>query len=329
MLIIVNLVFIISNRLLKNKFYCIIVFVKLFGISAERSYWLATIGIVLAIYLWFFLMAVSKFIDIKNEKIAKQNEEELQTLKEQINSQQRFKTDTTSTEEITPTLPDGLFQIYSAHFTIYSTNEPSLKDLTQQVEKIYGTVISDTNLYNFNPPERFLIYIYPDAQSYKENTKQPEWSGGFAANRKIYTFEGKQLLYILPHEITHLIFNDFMGGKAIKVSKWLNEGLAMYEETKNSDIKIKKPLFDKTKRLTLSEFLAYDFETAPAEKVNIWYSQAESLLGFLLTKYSKEKFYNFLTKLRETENTDEALFWGYQSELKNMSDLEAAWLNEK
>jgi len=300
---------------------------KLFGISAERSYWLATIGIVLAIYLWFFLMAVSKFIDIKNEKIARRNDEELQTLKEQIDSRQRLKTDVVSTEEITPALPGGLSQIYSTHFTIYSTNESSLKDLAQQVEKIYGTVISDTNLYNFNPPERFLIYIYPDAKSYKENTKRPEWSGGFATNGKIYTFEGKHLSYILPHEITHLIFNDFMGEKAIRVSKWLNEGLAMYEETKNSGIK--KPLFDKTKRLPLYEFLTFDFETAKAEKVNIWYSQAESLTGFLLTKYPKEKFYNFLTKLRETENTDEALFWGYQSEFKNMSDLETSWLNEK
>jgi len=233
-------------------------------------------------------MAVSKFIDIKNEKIAKQNEEELQTLKEQINSQQRFKTDTVPPCGITPALPDGLSQIYSTHFTVYSTNESSLKTLAQQVEKIYGTVISDTNLYNFNPPERFLIYIYPDAPSYKENTKRPEWSGGFATDRKIYIFEGKHLQYILPHEITHLIFNDFMGEKTVMVSKWINEGLAMYEETKNSDIK--KLLFDKTKRLPLDEFLSFDFETASAEKVNIWYSQAESLLGFLLTKYPKEKF---------------------------------------
>ncbi|MFH0948504.1 MAG: hypothetical protein V1833_05865 [Elusimicrobiota bacterium] len=210
---------------------------KLFGISTERSYWLATIGIVLIVYLWFFLMTISKFIDIKNEKIAKQNEVDLQTLKEQISSQQRFKADTPSTLEITPTLPDGLSLIYSAHFIIYSMNEPLLKDLAQKVEKIYGTVISNTNFYNFNPPERFLIYIYPDAQSYKENTKRPEWSGGFATNRKIYTFEEKHLSYILPHEITHLIFNDFMGNQAVKISKWLNEGLAMYEETKNLDIK--------------------------------------------------------------------------------------------
>jgi len=47
-------------------------------------------------------MAISKFIDIKNEKIAKQNEKELQTLKKQINLQQRFKTDTVPTIEITP-----------------------------------------------------------------------------------------------------------------------------------------------------------------------------------------------------------------------------------
>jgi len=90
------------SHLLNIGFKGIITSVKLFGISAERSYWLATIGIVLAIYLWFFLMAISKFIDIKNEKIAKQNEKELQTLKKQINLQQRFKTDTVPTIEITP-----------------------------------------------------------------------------------------------------------------------------------------------------------------------------------------------------------------------------------
>lgn len=298
----------------------------LFGLEVERSYWLATIGIVLSIYLWFFLMVIVKFIDIKNEKIVMRNEKELQALKEQIASQKRFKTDTVSIPDFTPALPDGLSQIYTAHFTVYSMNEPLLKDLAQQVEKIYETVITDTNLYNFNPPERFSIYIYSDAQSYKENTKRPEWSGGFAINRKVYTFEGKHLSYILPHEITHLIFNDFMGEKAVKISKWINEGLAMYEENKNSNIK--KPLFDKTNRLTLDEFLSLDFETAPTAKINIWYQQAESITGFLLIKYPKEKFYNFLMKLRETENIDEALFWGYQSEFKNMSDLEKTWIKK-
>ncbi|MFH0948503.1 MAG: hypothetical protein V1833_05860 [Elusimicrobiota bacterium] len=75
--------------------------------------------------------------------------------------------------------------------------------------------------------------------------------------------------------------------------------------------------------------MALDFDAAPMKKINIWYPQAESLAGFLLTKYPKEKFYNFLIKLRETENIDEALFWGYQSEFKNITDLETAWATIK
>ena len=199
---------------------------KLFGISAERSSWLAIIGVGLATYLWFFLMAVSKFIDIKNEKIVKQNEDELQMLQEQITSRQRFAESASSTLGITTTeVPDteGLSKIYATHFTIYSTNESSIKDLAQKVEKIYETVIFDTNLYNFNLPERFSIYIYGDAKIYTENTKRPKWSGGFVTNRKIYTFEGEHLSHILPHEISHLIFNDFMNNKAVGISKWINE----------------------------------------------------------------------------------------------------------
>lgn len=299
---------------------------KLLGIETARSSWLLVIGVGLGVYLWFFLMVFSKFIDIKNEKIAKRNAVELQSLKKQIAAMQRFKSDTVVTEENIPSIPYGFSQIYTPHFTIYSFNAPLLRELTRRMEKIYDTIIADTNLYNFNPFETFTIYIYKDAQMYKDNTKRAEWSGGFVYNRVIYTFAGKHLDYVLPHETTHLIFNDFMDGKAGKISLWVNEGLAMYAENKLSILK--KSQFDKLKRMNMNDFLALDLFSAEVEKVAIWYSQAESLIRFMLEKRAKIKFYNFLTRLRETENIDEALFWGYQSEFKNMSDLENAWLKE-
>ncbi|MEW6557977.1 MAG: hypothetical protein AB1349_11615 [Elusimicrobiota bacterium] len=302
----------------------------LFGLEVERSYWLATIGVVLGIYLWFFLTVAVKFVDTRNAKIVTQNFEELQTLKEQISLLQRLKFDNVVyTEAVLPILPESLNRIDTIHFTVYTTlsvDEYSVKETAQFVEKIYNTIIADTELYNFNPYEKFTIYIYKDAQQYKELTKRPVWSGGFVLNRKIYTFEGQHLKYILSHEITHLIFNDFMNGKAEKISQWLNEGLAMYEETKTTGIK--KPQFDRTKRIPIDEFLIFDLSNAEAEKVNLWYQQAESLVTFLIEKRAKLKFYNFLVKLKETENVNEALFWGYQSEFKSIGDLENVWLKE-
>ncbi|MDD5688105.1 MAG: peptidase MA family metallohydrolase [Elusimicrobia bacterium] len=300
---------------------------KLFGFEIERSYWLLTIGVVVGIYLWFFLMTVSRFIDLKNAKIERKYEEEVESIKEQIIIVQRLKSDNAPYADVSLTIPDGLNQIYTTHFIIYSSNEPLLKELSQQVETIFSTIIADTNLYNFKPPERFPIYIYKDAQMYKEFTKRPEWSGGFVMDRKIYTFEGNHLKYILSHEIAHLIFNDFMDNKAVNISKWINEGVAMYEENKVSNIE--KPQFDKSKRISMQEFLAFDILSAETSKVSLWYLQADSLVTFLLEKRAKLKFYNFLTKLKETENFDEALFWGYQSEFKNIADLESAWLDDK
>lgn len=297
------------------------------GIETSRVHWLLIIGAALVIYLWFFLMAASKFIDVRNEKIAKKNTEEITSLREQVSSLQRFRADESAAPaEFSPNIPGGFSKTYSIHFTIYSFNDLLLQELPAKLEKIYNTIISDTNLYNFNPPERFEIYIYKDLKMYKENTKRAEWSGGFVADRKIYTFEGKHLDYILPHETTHLIFNDFMDGKAVKLSAWINEGLAMYEENKTGNIK--KPFFDKSARLALPEFLIFDLSAAPIEKINIWYLHAESLVRFMLEKRAKIKFYNFLTKLREAENIDSALFWGYQSEFQTIQDLEKTWLSE-
>lgn len=300
---------------------------KTAGIETSRVHWLLIIGSAVVIYLWFFLMAVSKFIDVRNEKIVKKNTEEIGGLREQISTLQRSRTvQAGETAEFFPDIPHGFSKIYSIHFIIYSFNSLLLEELPVKLEKIYNTIISDTNLYNFNPPERFEIYIYKDRQMYKETTKRAEWSGGFVTNKKMYTFEGNHLDYILPHETTHLIFNDFMDGRAVKLSAWINEGLAMYEENKTSDIK--KPIFDKSKRITMPEFLIFDLHTASIEKINIWYLQAESLIEFMLEKKAKIKFYNFLTNLRDTENIDSALFWGYQSEFQTMQDLEKTWLNE-
>ncbi|MBN1384863.1 MAG: hypothetical protein JW983_08285 [Elusimicrobia bacterium] len=295
--------------------------------GTNRIHWLMIIGVALVIYLCFFLMAISSFIDRKNEKIVRKNNEKLESLKGQIASLQRAKAyESVPSREFTPNIPNGFSKTYSVHFTIYSFNNQLLEELAPKMEKIYNAIIADTNLYNFNPPERFEIYIYKDVQMYKENTKRAEWSGGFVFDRKMYTFEGPHLDYILPHEATHLIFNDFMQGKATKISVWVNEGLAMYEENKNSNIK--KYEFDKSKRMEMPEFLTLNLYTAPVKKVEIWYAQAESLITFMLEKRAKTNFYNFLATLRETENLDSALFLGYQSEFQTIYDLEKAWLKD-
>ena len=296
---------------------------KLFNIEVERSYWRLTIGVVMAIYLWFFFMAISKFVEIKNERILKTNTEELQSLKEQIVLMQRLKSDAGIYPESIPDFPAGYSQLYTPHFLLLSYNEQLLNNVVQYIEQIYSSVISDTNLYNFNPFERYTIYIYKDSKDYKEKTKRPEWSGGYVSSRKIYTYESDNIKNILSHEVTHLIFNDFLATLAEKIPKWIHEGLAIHQEKKFSNLKTYP--FDKMNFLPADEFLNFDLSKASSEKVNIWYLQSGSIISFMLDNYPKEHFYNFILKLKETANIDNALSWGYQSRFNNFSDLEAEW----
>ena len=261
---------------------------KLFNIEVERSYWLLTIGVVIGIYIWFFFMAMSKFIEIKNSKIEQQSNEEQELLKEQFVITQRLKADIGIYDEVSPVFPEGFQQLYTPHFVVYSLNRPLLDEIVQYVEQIYSAVITDTNLYSFNLSERFPIYVYDDSKMYVECTKRPVWSGGFVMSRKIYAFDSKNLKNIIYHEVTHLIFNDFMAGKAEKISRWINEGLASYEENKIPDLR--KPVFNKSKRLSADEFLTLDLSTASSEKVNIWYQQAESLIAYMLENYPGHNF---------------------------------------
>ena len=80
---------------------------------------------------------------------------------------------------------------------------------------------------------RVKIYIYPDRESYAKVSNMPGWSEGMAdyTHRQIICYERHEGFIdgLLPHEMTHLIFRDFVGFKG-EVPLWLDEGVAQWEE---------------------------------------------------------------------------------------------------
>ena len=84
--------------------------------------------------------------------------------------------------------------------------------------------------------KRVNIYIYRDHNAYLKFSGQPDWSHGMAdyTNKQILSYIwGKNFIEsLLPHEIAHLVFRDFVGFKG-EVPLWLDEGVAQWAEKEN------------------------------------------------------------------------------------------------
>ncbi len=128
----------------------------------------------------------------------------------------------------------------SDHFILYYEGmDQTFPDrVVREAESHYGEI---TDALGFSRRSEFWlwekrcrIYLYGSKEEYHTLTKQEEWSGGFSvpSDRKIVSYQGSGEFSdsILPHELAHLIFRDFLGTKNGQVPLWMDEGLAMAQE---------------------------------------------------------------------------------------------------
>ncbi len=165
------------------------------------------------------------------------------------------------------------------------------------------------------------------------------WSTGF-------------LEHLLPHEMAHLVFRDFVGFKG-EVPVWLDEGVAQWAETpKREQIKaIGKYLLSTGTLLSVTDMMGLDIRNiaenstvrihsirnaagerqmlalSGPEAVKTYYIQAVSLVGFLIERFGTYSFTDFCRQLRDGKRLDEALRSAYSTSLAGPEELEKAWLN--
>jgi len=201
---------------------------------------------------------------------------------------------------------------------------------------------------------RVKIYIYPDKSSYLQATSTPEWSIGVADYKKraISSFVDCDdfLVSTLPHEIGHLMFRDFVG-LSRNIPVWLDEGVAIFSEIKNWE-KRKKAIKENARDgsvIPLKHLTTMDITVVkkpdglfirPAigkrrqtvmfltgeSLVNLYYSQAASLVSFLIEVYGAKRFVSFCRDLRDGKELEKALQFSYSNSLGSLEDLEKEWL---
>lgn len=221
----------------------------------------------------------------------------------------------------------------STHFIVYFQEVPQdyINEVINQSEGYYNSITEKLGFTRYEEfwtwQKRAKIYLFRNKEEYQRITKQPQWSGGGSRvlSREIYTYVRMDNFFntILPHELGHIIFREFIGyGR--KLPLWVDEGVATYlEEGGTHDSLI-------LARAIASTIFFLDLkELGGVSRANlmmpeIFYAEAASVIEFLLRTYGSDKFGDFchrLKELRENQTWEAALFDTYKfNSLQEMND---------
>lgn len=246
----------------------------------------------------------------------------------------------------------------SEHFIVYFTGKDNFaKDVLHKAEKYYRNIAIELGYSRYSDfwswDNRVKIYVYPDRETYLKKTKQICWSHGMADyhEKSISSYERSKdfTLSVLPHEIAHLIFRDFVGFKG-EIPLWLDEGVAQWaEEARREQFKTAlKQLYEKDALLLLSDLMKLDVRRFSESRLYIrptvtkdgdagvvflsldqfvatYYLEGVGLVGFLIEKYGSNRFADFCRQLRDGKTINGALKGAYPNHIKNIEDLEKKW----
>ncbi len=250
-------------------------------------------------------------------------------------------------------------ELSAEHFIVYfAQDEKFAREVADKAEYYYRRIATDLGYPRYSEfwtwDNRAKIYIYPDHESFLKATGQPKWSQGMAEykTRSIisYVWSSGFLDSLLPHEMAHLIFRDFVGFKG-EIPLWLDEGVAQWaEEPKRKQMKaMARHLYDSDTIICLADMMKLDIRyitddsrvyirptrTKTGEPgvlflskdnlINTYYLQAVSLVGFLIEKYGSFAFADFCRQLRDGKSVEEALKGAYPVRITNLDEFEHKW----
>lgn len=183
---------------------------------------------------------------------------------------------------------------------------------------------------------RAKIIIFPNAETYVEQTGQPAWSQGLATShsqvfggRVIASYFGREdlLTSILPHEIGHLMLHDFMKNTPIPV--FFDEGVAQLEEGREAENEmIMAQLAHTNQHIPLSVLVNLRPTSAFDQRaVSIFYAESLYIVDFLIKTYGSDKFVQLCRLMRDRFSFEEAVKKFYYPLVSSIDDLERLWLN--
>ena len=227
-------------------------------------------------------------------------------------------------------------EVRGDHFIVFHSGEDSFaQEVLRKAEQYYKQIGEDLGYERrsgfWQWEHRAKIYIYKTKEDFLKDSAKEEWSEGYAnyTKKTIVSYEWKKdfLEALLPHEITHLIFRDYVGFQG-EVPIWLDEGVAQWEEpAKRSVVRSVMRSFLETGRgYALEDLTTVDVRNISARAaVEIFYVEAASIVDFLIAKYGSDNFIFFCRQLRDGKSIGAALPFAYPTQMRTVKEMEEKW----
>lgn len=219
----------------------------------------------------------------------------------------------------------------SQHFIIYyqEAADDFVNEVAASAEKYYNSIVDELGFRRmdfWSWDDRAKVYLFNNSADYLNETGSAAWSGAQVSvkRRTIKTFIGQKTFFdsILPHELTHIIFREFVGSRT-DLPLWLDEGIACSQEKSSliSRMEAAKALVKQDAYLKFDKLFAIYNSTLIVQ--NVFYSESAAVIVFLLKKYDQELFLDFSRKLRDGIPWKDALLNTYH--FANFEEMESAW----
>lgn len=227
-------------------------------------------------------------------------------------------------------------EIRGDHFIVFYSGKGSFaQEVLRKAEQYYKKIGEDlgyerrTGFWQWE--HRAKIYIYKTKEDFLQKSGKAEWSEGYAdyTKRTIISYEWKKdfLEALLPHEITHLIFRDYVGFQG-EVPIWLDEGVAQWEEPAKRNVvrSIMRGYLESGRGYSLEDLTTVDVRNMSAKPaIEIFYVQAASVVDFLIAKYGSDSFIFFCRQLRDGKSIATALPFAYPTQMRTVKEMEEKW----
>jgi len=222
------------------------------------------------------------------------------------------------------------------HFIVRHRGDDAMAGrVLRMAEGYYRSIAIDLGFTKYDDfwlwDKRVRIQIHHSRKDFTRATGAPPWAAGKAnyQSRQIDTFNGSEefLDSVLPHELTHLVFRDFVGFDS-GIPLWLDEGVAQWEERaqRKPRMALARSLMLRNRLLPLTTLTAIDVRTVEDDGlVAHFYIQSMSVVGFLITEHGSLRFRKLCGQLRDGKSLDEALRFTYPDTIRTITELEQGW----
>lgn len=234
------------------------------------------------------------------------------------------------------------FEIKSDHFIVHTASSAQSfgAEVIQKSEYYYDQIASWLGYARrgdfWTWDKRCKIYLYATREQYLTQTGQSGWSSGSAvlSRRMILSFYDAPdfLESVLPHELAHLIFRDYVGGDMRHIPLWLDEGVAMAQEKSRREEfdRLIKDVMQTETWIPMTDFMKRDSVAGlPGPEAARFYAQARSVVNFILRSLGSDRFIAFCRFLRDGNPAEDALRKSDPAKFKNIRVFETLWVEHE